>query len=337
MSKSHPKRLAIAALKIIVPLAVVAWLLSRIPSEQWEVLREREKNVPLLALAFGFAMTALMNNFVRWYLLVRGLDLAFHLKDAVRLGFVGYFFNFISIGSVGGDLFKAVFIAREQPGRRVEAVATVVVDRAIGLYALLLVTTAATFFLRSETMTPELTGLCRGVYIATGLGGLGIALLLLPGFTTSPFAEALTRLPKLGTVFARLIGAVRMYRARPGLLVTVLVQSLGTHVLITASVYCLANALYPQTATFIEHLVMVPLAMVAGALPFTPAGFGALELAMEKLYQIVPSTPGPPGVIVALAFRLVTIAMAAVGVVYYWTSRREIVEVVHDAEQLSGS
>ena len=332
-----PQRVIVAALKIAVPLAVVAWLLSRIPPDQWAVLRERDKDIPMLLAAFLFALAAVMNNFVRWFFLVRGLDLPFRFRDAVRLGFVGYFFNFVSIGSVGGDLFKAVFIAREQPGRRIEAVATVVVDRTVGLYALLLVTSAASFFLHEKAMTAELVGLCRMSYIATAIGGLSIGVVLLPGFTTSAAAEALTRIPKLGHVFERLIGAVRMYRARPALLAGVLAQSLGTHILISASVYSLGKALYPDTPTFIEHLVMVPLAMVAGALPFTPAGFGALELAMEKLFQIVPLRPAPPGVIIALAFRLITIAIAAVGVVYYWTCRTEIVDVVHDAERLAES
>ena len=78
-------------------------------------------------------------TFVRWYLLVRALQLQFRLVDAFRLGFLGYLFNFVVVGSVGGDLFKAIFIAREQPGRRAEAVATVLVDRIVGVYALVLV------------------------------------------------------------------------------------------------------------------------------------------------------------------------------------------------------
>ena len=68
------------------------------------------------------------------------MALPFRIRDAFRLSFLSYLLNFVSVGSVGGDLFKAFFIAREQPGRRTEAVATVVVDRIVGLYGLLLVT-----------------------------------------------------------------------------------------------------------------------------------------------------------------------------------------------------
>ena len=65
------------------------------------------------------------------------LHLPFRLRDAFRLGFLAFLLNFVSVGAVGGDLFKAFFIARDQPGRRTEAVATVVVDRLVGFYALL--------------------------------------------------------------------------------------------------------------------------------------------------------------------------------------------------------
>ena len=38
-----------------------------------------------------------------------------------------------------------MFIAREQPGKRTEAVASVLIDRVVGLYAMILVATAGYF------------------------------------------------------------------------------------------------------------------------------------------------------------------------------------------------
>ncbi len=76
-------------------------------------------------------------QFFRWYLLVRALDLPFTIGAAYRLGLVGSFWNTFAPGSVGGDLVKAYYIARGQPGRRAAAVATVIVDRLVGLFGLL--------------------------------------------------------------------------------------------------------------------------------------------------------------------------------------------------------
>jgi uncharacterized membrane protein YbhN (UPF0104 family) len=82
-------------------------------------------------------------------------------------------------------------------------------------------------------------------------------------------------------------------------------------------------------------LIIVPLSMVAGALPFTPAGLGTFEYAMGELYNLVPANgPGDAiGILVAMAFRLVTIAIATIGVGFYWACRREVQEVMHEAEE----
>ena len=69
---------------------------------------------------------------VRWHFLVRAVDLPLRMRDTLRLGFLGYLYNFVLPGGVGGDFVKGGFLAREQPGRRTEAVLTVLVDRIVG-------------------------------------------------------------------------------------------------------------------------------------------------------------------------------------------------------------
>ena len=59
------------------------------------------------------------------------------------------------------------------------------------------------------------------------------------------------------------------------------------------------------------------------------------EGAMAFLYAQVPAagTSQVSGVIVALTYRLITILVAMIGVVYYWTSRKEVQEAMEEAEQ----
>ncbi len=103
---------------------------------QRHVIERHPIHAEFLALAFAFGLTALLLTFVRWYILVRAVDLPFRLTDAIRLGFIGFFFNTLMPGAVGGDAIKAWFLAREQK-RRTTAVATVIMDRAIALWALI--------------------------------------------------------------------------------------------------------------------------------------------------------------------------------------------------------
>lgn len=327
------KKTLLAVLRFGVPIAIIAWLLATVPGEGYRQLQQRPKNWTLLMMSWALVFTAVSLTFVRWHLLVRALRLQFRLVDAFRLGFLGFLFNFVSAGAVGGDLFKAFFIARHQPGRRAEAVATVVIDRVVGLYALLLLTSGVILFSHLEQESAELRTLSYITLGATVVGGIGILILLVPGFTSGAVSEFLTGLPRIGGAVGRVIVAVRMYRRRWRTVAVALSMSIGTHGMFAFALFLIAHALYRHVPTLYEHMIIVPLGMVAGALPFTPAGFGAFEFAIEKLYEIVPAANDidVAGVLVALVYRLMTILVATIGIVIYWVSRGEVRQLLKDA------
>ena len=99
----------------------------------------------LLLGGFVVLLMAVVITIVRWCYLVRALGIDFSLPDAMRIGFIGYLFNLAPMGIVGGDLLKAWMLAREKPGNRAKALASVVVDRIVGLYVLFLVAAAGVF------------------------------------------------------------------------------------------------------------------------------------------------------------------------------------------------
>lgn len=326
------KRHLVTALKIVIPLAIIAWLLTAIDRDQLRQLQQRPKDWLRLAAAFAVCLTAVCVTFVRWYLLVRALRLKFPLRDAFRLGFLGFLLNFVSVGAVGGDLFKAIFIARDQPGSRTEAIATVAMDRIVGLYALLVVASAA-ILCGVRSALPAIDAICKTTLAATAVGTIGIAVALLPGFMTGSFAEFLVGLPRVGGVIARLIATLRMYRGRPWSMLGIFAMAVSVHVMFCVALYLVSTGLARSAPTLGEHFVIVPLSAAAGGLPFTPAGLGTFEFAMDALFKLVPAdaTSDVPGVLVALAYRLITIAVAGVGVIYYWTSRAEIQEVLRQS------
>ena len=110
--------------------------------------------------------------------------------------------------------------------------------------------------------------------------------------------------------------------------------SVVTHSMFALSLYLIAQAMFVHVPTLREHLILVPLGMVAGSLPLAPAGFGAFEFAIEKLYQIIPAATDidVAGILVALVYRLLTILVAMIGIVVYWSSRREVQQVLDEVE-----
>lgn len=309
-------------LKFAIPFAIIVWLVSAIDASQWRALNERPKHWGLLILAFTIALGAVCLAFVRWYLLVRSLDIKFSLADAFRLSFLGYLFNFVSAGSVGGDLFKAVFISREQPERKTEAVATVVVDRLIGLFALLLVSSIAILLADVQDPSPGYQAIRRITLLSTAGGSIAVMLLMFTGFRNRRLGKLLGSLPRIGQSCERLIVSVGVYRSRRLLMASILGLSMFMHGMLAVAMFLIASALFANSPPLGDHLTIVPLSMLAGALPLSPSGLGSFEFAIDELYRLVSvsSVDAVSGVLVALVYRLVTIAIAAVGVVYYWSS-----------------
>src|SRR5262249_52542838 len=90
-----------------------------------------------LLLSFLLWGMTILLGVTRWRMVLRvhGLDLSF--GRATEISFVAHFFNSFLLGSTGGDLLKAYYAARESHHKKTEAVVTVLVDRLLGLFAML--------------------------------------------------------------------------------------------------------------------------------------------------------------------------------------------------------
>jgi uncharacterized protein (TIRG00374 family) len=194
----------------------------------------------------------------------------------------------------------------------------------IGLYAVFLVASLCLMRGRMYAVTPAMWAISQVIFCATAVGGIAVMLVLIPGFTNGRFSQWLASLPKVGSVLERMISAVRMYREQRLMLAGTLILSMLVHLLMSASIFSLANGLFGAAPTLLDHLIIVPLSCVAGALPLTPAGLGSFELAMEELYRMVPAagSAAVSGILIAHANRLTTISIAAIGVVFFWVCPR---------------
>lgn len=330
------KRVLGTTIKFALSAGLVTFLVYKLWSGDptaFEQVIHGPKRWDLLVLAWLCCTAAVAVTFVRWHLLVRALGIPFRMKDAFRLGLLGFFWNFFSLGTVGGDVFKAFFIAREQHGRRAEAVASVIVDRIVGLYALLLVASGAILLTGAyQTEIVSIEVIVRAIFVATGIGTAVMVLLFMPGQTSTWLTRPLAKLPKVGPMSVKLIDAVRMYRKSIGAVVVSTVMSLSVHILTALGVYFGACALTELAVPGLEaHLVMVPLAMVTGILPLPGNALGAIELALNFLYhhaivagQYVTPFDDNSGVYVVLIYRMITVVIAAMGAWYYMVARRDV-------------
>jgi uncharacterized membrane protein YbhN (UPF0104 family) len=280
-------------------------------------------------------------SFVRWHVLVNALGLRFRLIDALRLGALGFALNFVSLGSIGGDLFKAIFLAREYPGRRTEAAATVMADRVLGLLMMMVLATSAILLADWRDAPPEVALLCRTILLATAIAFVGTAFLLFVPALTGEWIRGLAgRVPLVGATGARLIGAVEAYRDQKGQLFKAAAIGLVVDALFVLSFYLVAQGLPVHAPTLAQHMFIVPVANMAGAIPATPSGLGTLEAAVEALYQAVSAgteIAKGDGTLVALGQRLTMIAVATIGMTYYLSHRAKLRDVMTEVEAAEGA
>ena len=333
------KKTLVVLLKVSISLGILAYLVFDATREREDgtnvflSMVEQPKRWDLLAAAWVCSSIAVLITFVRWCYLVRALGVSLSMRDALRIGFLGYLFNLAPMGIVGGDVLKAVMLGRERPGYRARAVASVVVDRIIGLYVLFVVASAGillTGFWRLEIR--EVQVICQAVLLLTVVGTVGIGVLMIPTVTAGRWTAAVARLPRIGRVLGGLIEAMQMYRRNPGVLLGACLMTVGVHCLFTFAVYLIACGLPGNVLSLGTHFVVYPISSVASTLPL-PAG--PFEAVLEFLYTHVPAgfaIPKGQGLVVALVFRLMGILLAAAGFCYYLSCRGEVAAVMHEAE-----
>lgn len=324
-------------LKFTVPIAIIGYLLYHMDPGDWERLRERSISYPVLAVAWGVALMAIGLSFVRWWVLVRCQGITLSLIESLRLSSICFLLSFVSVGSVGGDLFKAVFLARRSPGQRVEAVASVVVDRGSGLYGLLLLVSLG-LLMRESSETFEFNGIGINdikwiVGILATAGTFVLAVLVFGGRVIDRMIARLSSIAVVGSTIAKIGPPLRTFHEHPWAFGLSIVMSIGVQGLLVVSMVLIANAMYASPPTFAEHFVIVPIGMLASALPITPAGVGVLEATIETLYHLVPAqVTDASGTLVALVFELVKVILAIMGTIFYWTAGKEVQASLEYAE-----
>jgi uncharacterized protein (TIRG00374 family) len=273
------RSVAFLAIKLIAAALLVIWLLRSTSAKDidWPYLRKALERWPLLVMAFVmlFALPAL--GALRWYLLLRCQGFVVSYWRALHLTLVGMFFNCIGVGYTGGDIIKAYYVARDQErGRRAEAVYTVGFDRAVGLYALLLLGCIGV--------------LCslQQVFADTSVRNAALAMLGVVAFVTwgflfmwsKRFANSEKYAPRLeksmlGGLFLRFYRSVKIYRNKWKVLISTVLISLLAHSLMIAVLWTLGCALDMKEISIAEFAFYSATGMALSSIgPPMGIGFG---------------------------------------------------------------
>src|SRR5262245_4384001 len=270
------RRMVVMAAKIAVSAALLAFLFSKIDTARlWA--SARKASLPWLLAALGVQALNLVTSTWRWKLLLNAQDVK--LKNRTLLGsyLVATFFNNFLPSNVGGDVIRIRDTAAAMQSKTL-ATTVVLVDRALGLMALVLISAVG------ATAAARLYGSGASPILPSWLWAFFIVAAAIPApvvYAPEGFGRLLQPLTVVhpewvGGRIDKLTEALSRFRERPGALAgcfsgAVVVQGLMVGFYLTV-VYALR---IPITAS--ELAVIVPISLVVQMLPVSVNGLGLRE------------------------------------------------------------
>lgn len=266
-----------------------AW--SKGPQALWHTLSMVHLGALLLSLVLvGITIWV---GVVRWRLVLEAQGLHLSLTRATNISMVAQFFNSFLLGSTGGDFIKAYYAARETHHKKTEAVTTVFVDRAIGLWAMLFF--AGVMMLPNGRLLTHHKELgAPAFFILSMLVAVTVILAVaFWGGVTKRFPRArhlLRRLPK-GAMLERSLDSCRQFGKAKGLLWKTVGLSIAVNIVWVLQISILGAGL-DLDIPFVSLLCIVPVILCISALPITPNGLGVRENLFVMMLAVlaVPKT-----------------------------------------------
>lgn len=322
MSEAKPKkrRMILTVLRAAVVCIAIVWGI------RWASEPETRQDLVatfgrLNLLAFGAALLIFMGGQVivgfRWWLLLRSQGVHIKIAAAVKLHYLGLFYNNFMPSSVGGDLVRAWYVTKHHH-KRFEGALSVFVDRAIGLASTFVI--AGFFYFvflrggiiagRGEPSTDA--GLLSRIldHRFAILGVLGVLAVAICVFLVTPHGRraagaALSRLWKMtAKVGHKGRDAAVLYCKSPLTIAAAFGLTVGIQ-LITITGFWLVGRSLGIEASPKYYYVFFTLTWVLGAIPVSIGGAGIVEGSLYYLFTTVANVARAPAMGLALCQRVV--------------------------------
>ncbi|MDA1193835.1 MAG: lysylphosphatidylglycerol synthase transmembrane domain-containing protein [Planctomycetota bacterium] len=271
------------------------------------LLRRLHASWPTVALVLGVLALLVVLTGLRWMLLTRAVQIPMPPGRAVRLTFVGGFFNIAVPGATGGDVVKAWYARKEAKARfpdragvGMQAVLSVFVDRFVGLFGLV-VFAAAVLLVTARGPAFDVPRAVVLTIFSLGVVG-GVVILVRPVRRALGLAWLMQRLPFQG-LLREIRAAATLYRGHLPALAASMVISLFNHAGNATCCWLLARALGIEGVTLGTALALVPIANLLSAIPLLPGGWGVGELAFAYFFGLV-GVPPTEAIGLSVMFRL---------------------------------
>lgn len=273
-------------------------------------------------LACAGLITNYVLNFFRWQVLLTGIGIGIPFSQIVRLSMIGQFFSIVMPGAVGGDLIKAVYVAKSFPTEKTSAIASILLDRILGF--LTLMAFASFFFVLSFDAThlpPSLQGF--GALLALGTCAL-FMFVLLPGRAV----KFLSRLETKNSIIQRILKTLKAFSRSPSTILKGLLISFVSQGGAIFGMYFIGRAVYGALPwadlDLMRFISATAVGTTASALPLSPMGLGIGQVAFAKVFALLGAPEEAYGIVIISAVQIIAFMLNLSGALWFLKSKKEI-------------
>lgn len=274
-----------ALLKLVVSAALIAFIFSRADLAALGA-RLAGANGLLVLLALIAYFGAIVMNTAKWAVLLRAQAPGVPFGALLRYTFIGVFFNNILPANIGGDVMRGYGLSAYTESK-LDAAASVIVDRLVGLMAFVSSAVVAALIAIYTTHLPDLVVVGAVAIVALAALVFAFAVLFsrrLRIVLARLFEWSLLR--PLAPVYGRLADAFGAYRFRYKTLLTAYLIGMTGLMLTNAVNYLLSQAL-GGGISFLAIALFNPLIALVLLIPISVGGLGVNQNAYVGFYGLV--------------------------------------------------
>jgi len=269
---------------------------------------------------------------IRWLLLLRAQAITIKYWPALKLHFLGLFYNNCLPSSVGGDALRAWYVTKHTD-KKIEAALSVFVDRVIGMFC-----TFAMIFLAYWLIPAGESGthlqFSTEFNIVSLIIKLVLACLILlvlavivlffmfksKKFRPIFFKYAFIFMIRWKMWSGRVFTAIKLYCSKPFTILLAMLLSFTCQALPVFGLYLIGRNLGID-AHIKYYYIFFPLSWIIGVIPISVGGAGVMELGLKGLFSQVAQVTTEQGLGLALAQRVMWLLTSIPGVIIHITGK----------------
>lgn len=286
---SSVKSRAFVLVKVAVAAVLIGWLI-RSGALDFGALAVFVQKPWLLAFDLGLFALSVATATLRWRALLAIPGVRVPLARLTQLQLTAMFFNVVIPGSVGGDVVKALYVARDSaPEKRTTILLIVFVERLLGLAALVAVASIVTIVRARELFADPLLRPVASAVLLLGVGVIvgPVVFILLMRRAGHHLERWIGGTTKIGKILGQLVAAMRLLASSPKNLVEAMALSMAQHAFAIGLFTVLTRVVTNQDVAYSAVATVFPLGLLTMILPISPAGLGVGHVAFDRLFAAI--------------------------------------------------